>query len=88
MKKGLNIKALPPCPLLRTGSAVFLPPAAVIHIFLLWFCTNLILKVNRNNKLKLGMMVPTSNSSTQEAEAGGLKVQGQPGLHNENRLLI
>jgi hypothetical protein len=33
--------------------------------------------------LKLGMTVHPCNSSTQEAEAGGLKVQGQPALYRE-----
>jgi hypothetical protein len=32
---------------------------------------------------QLGMVVHTYNSSTQEAEVGGLRVRGQPGLHSE-----
>jgi hypothetical protein len=34
-------------------------------------------------KQKLGIVVHAYNPSTRETEAGGWKVQGQPGLHNE-----
>jgi hypothetical protein len=33
--------------------------------------------------MKLGVVVHSCNLSTQEAEAGGSLVQGQPGLHSE-----
>jgi hypothetical protein len=33
--------------------------------------------------VKLGMVVHIHNLSTSEAEAGGLRVRGQPGLSNE-----
>lgn len=35
---------------------------------------------------KLAMVVHTANPNTKEAEAGGLKVWGQPGLHRERLL--
>jgi hypothetical protein len=33
--------------------------------------------------MKLGVLMHTCNPSTQEMEAGGLQVWGQPGLHSE-----
>jgi hypothetical protein len=33
--------------------------------------------------VNMGMVVHSCNPSTWEAEAGGLRVQGQPWLHNE-----
>jgi hypothetical protein len=35
----------------------------------------------KSGKKKPGMVVHTCNLSTREADAGGLRVQGQPGLH-------
>jgi hypothetical protein len=35
------------------------------------------------NPSEQGVVVHAFNPSTQEAEAGGLQVQGQPGLHSE-----
>jgi hypothetical protein len=40
--------------------------------------------LRKRNNIKPGMVVHTCNPSTQEVEVGGLKVQGQPGLHNES----
>lgn len=38
-------------------------------------------------KLKLGVVSPACNSSTEEAEVGGLvKIQSQPGLHSKTVL--
>jgi hypothetical protein len=39
------------------------------------------ISLKRSNKLSV--VLHTCNSSTWEVEAGGLTVQGQPGLHNE-----
>jgi hypothetical protein len=33
------------------------------------------------------MVAPTCNPSTQEVEAGGWRMQGQPGLHSEKNFL-
>jgi hypothetical protein len=37
----------------------------------------------KENVMELSVVMHTCNSSTQEAEAGGLRVPGQPGLHSE-----
>jgi hypothetical protein len=37
----------------------------------------------KERPMELGMVVHICNPSTQETEAGGVKVQGQSGLHSE-----
>jgi hypothetical protein len=49
----------------------------------------MILKINseslyfKDEAIELGVMMHAYNPSTQETEAGGLRIQGQPGLHNK-----
>jgi hypothetical protein len=61
----------------------------------LWFCIHLVWamcstssasRVSRNifkNRIMPGVLVDTCNTCTQEVEARGLRVWGQPGLHSE-----
>jgi hypothetical protein len=40
--------------------------------------------LNKKKNHEPGLLVYTCNSSTWEAETGGLQIQGQPGLHSES----
>jgi hypothetical protein len=41
-------------------------------------------KKKKKKKIQLYMMAHTCNPNTRKAEAGELRVGGQPGLHSEN----
>jgi hypothetical protein len=67
---------------LQKDWSLSLPVATLLHLRATRVFTNI--TAEKLSLASLGMVVHTCDPSTQKAEAGGLRVWGQPGLHSKS----